>query len=280
MGNLTSFISFPGLGIGEFKVNSIAFNIFGRDVAWYGIIITSAIVLGFFYMLYRAKFEKVKSDDIYDLAIFAVIFAVIGARIYYVVTKPENFKTFYDVIAIWNGGIAIYGAIIGGGIATFVVAKIKKIYPPKLFDIIGPAVMMGQAIGRWGNFTNAEAFGSATELPWRMGIRNNYYPNTIYVHPTFFYESLWNLIGFVIINLIYKKKKYDGQIFLMYITWYGFGRMFIEGLRTDSLYAGPFRISQLVGLVSFAAGSVLLIIFAIKKPKHNNQGVIDNGSNN
>ncbi|MFA6948777.1 MAG: prolipoprotein diacylglyceryl transferase [Eubacteriales bacterium] len=261
---MTSIISFPGLGIGEFSVNSVAFSIFGHSVTWYGIIVTSAIVVGFLYALYRSKFEGITNDDVLDEAIYLIIFSIIGARLYYVVTSLDKIKydSFYDVIAIWNGGLAIYGGVIAGAITTFVVAKIKKIKFTKMFDMISPGLMLGQAIGRWGNFMNAEAFGGETTLPWRMGIQNIYHIDTIYVHPTFLYESLWNLIGFFIINALYKKKRFDGQIFLMYATWYGFGRMFIEGLRTDSLYVGQFRISQLVAAASFIAGLILLIVFS------------------
>lgn len=265
---MTSIISFPGLGIGEFTINSVAFSVFGHDITWYGIIVTSGIVAGFLYALYRAKFEKIKTDDVLDFAIYGVIFSIIGARLYYVLTTLENYHSFYDVIAIWNGGLAIYGGIIAGCITGFVICRIKKIRTAKLFDIAGPAFMLGQFIGRWGNFMNAEAFGSECSLPWRMGIQNIYHIDTIYVHPTFLYESLWNLLGFVLVNFFYKKKKYDGQIFLMYITWYGFGRMLIEGLRTDSLWVGSWRISQVVGLLSFVVGLTLLIVLGIRAKTH------------
>ncbi|MCL2517577.1 MAG: prolipoprotein diacylglyceryl transferase [Oscillospiraceae bacterium] len=265
---MTNTLSFPGLGIGEFTINPIAFEFGFIKVAWYGIIITLGVILGVAYTLYRSEFEEIKSDDIYDLTLFVVIFAVIGARVYYVLTNLDSYKTFMSVISVWNGGIAIYGAIIAGGITTVIVAKIKKINPAKMLDLVAPAVMIGQIIGRWGNFTNAEAFGSETILPWRMGIQNAlYYPETIYVHPTFLYESLWNLVGFIGIHFIYKHKKYNGQIFLLYMTWYGFGRMLIEALRTDSLYIGSFKISQLVGFTSFVVGVILLIFFGIKANK-------------
>ena len=265
----TNYLSFPGLGIGEIKINEIAFSIFGKNVMWYGIIITLGILGGFLYALRRSKDEGLTHDDVLDYAIYCVIAAIIGARLYYVFTKFDTFKgdslkeTLYNIVAVWNGGLAIYGAVIAGGITVFIVSKVKKINPYKALDMIAPGVMIGQIIGRWGNFCNAEAFGSFTNLPWRMGIRNSDFPVTIYVHPTFLYESLWNLIGFLIINAFYKKKKFDGQIILMYLTWYGLGRAFIEGLRTDSLYVGPFRISQLVGIFCFIVGTVLLITLCI-----------------
>ncbi|MGI6742042.1 MAG: prolipoprotein diacylglyceryl transferase [Eubacteriales bacterium] len=261
---MTSIISFPGLGIEGFSVNTVAFSLFGRNITWYGIIITLGIIAAVALAFLRSKKEGVVADDILDLAIYCVIFGVIGARLYYVIMKRENFNSFYDVIAIWNGGLAIYGGIIAGFLAGFVVTKIKKMNVRKLFDVGAPSVMLGQIIGRWGNFVNAEAYGSETTLPWRMGIQNIYNPNTIYVHPTFLYESLWNLIGFILINIFYNKKKFDGEVFLWYVSWYGFGRMFIEGLRTDSLYVGPVRISQLVAILSCAACVALIILFRYK----------------
>lgn len=266
----TTFISFPGLGIGEFRVNNVAFTLFGHNIMWYGIIITLGIVLAYFYVCYRAKHnENVRVDDVIDYAIYLVVFGIIGARLYYVFTSFDSFKgknlgeTLYNIIAIWEGGLAIYGGIIAGGIALIIVSKIKKIKVGSALDMIAPAVMLGQLIGRWGNFFNAEAYGGVTDLPWRMGLRDVSESAATYVHPTFLYESLWNLLGFIIINLLYKRKKFNGQVFLMYISWYGFGRMFIEGLRTDSLYVGDFRISQLVGFACFFIGSAMLIAMLI-----------------
>lgn len=266
----TTFISFPGLGIDEFRVNNVAFSLFGHNIMWYGIIITFGIILAYFYVCYRAKHnENVKVDDVIDYAIYLVVFGIIGARLYYVFTSFDSFKgknlgeTLYNIIAIWEGGLAIYGGIIAGGIALVIVSKIKKIKVGSALDMIAPAVMLGQLIGRWGNFFNAEAYGEVTDLPWRMGLRDVSESAATYVHPTFLYESLWNLLGFIIINLLYKRKKFNGQVFLMYISWYGFGRMFIEGLRTDSLYVGDFRISQLVGFACFFIGSATLIAMLI-----------------
>lgn len=263
-------ISFPGLGIKEFKLNPIAFEIFGKPVAWYGIIISFAMILAVLYVLYRAKqSDSIKQDDVFDYAIWAIPLGVIGARIYYVATKFEDYKadsileTFKNCIAIWEGGIAIYGAIIGGALGLIIASRIKKIKPLNIFDMVAPAVMIAQAIGRWGNFCNAEAHGGPTSLPWRMGIRNDENPTAIFVHPTFLYESLWNILGFILINLFYKKKKYDGQILVMYLTWYGFGRMLIEGLRTDSLYVLGFRISQIVGFLCFFIGICILTAMEI-----------------
>ncbi len=265
-------VSFPGLGIGEFSFNKVAFTIpigSGVEVRWYGIIITVGIILGLLYASHRAKHEGISFDDLLDITIFTVIFAIIGARLYYVIFSEDTYETFYDVIAIWNGGIAIYGAIIAGALTIIAVCKYKKIKITKALDMAAPAVMIGQIIGRWGNFTNGEAYGYAVKESeflyfMRMGLSKGSATIQNYVHPTFLYESLWNLVGFLIINALYKKKKFDGQIVLMYATWYGFGRMFIEGLRTDSLPIGIFRVSQIVGFVCFAAGLTLLIVFLEK----------------
>ena len=274
-------IAFPGLGIEPFTINKIAFTvpIFGGvEVRWYGLIITFGIILAFMYAWYRSKQERVAIDDLLDIAIYAVIFAVIGARIYYVLFDiigngaGDNYRSFIDYIAIWRGGIAIYGAIIGGALSIYVVCKCKKIKWQRVFDMVSPGVMIGQILGRWGNFFNGEAFGGVPQegtflYRFRMEVAQDYWYSGVTAHPTFFYESFWNLIGFLIINAIYKKKRFDGEVFLWYITWYGFGRMLVEGLRTDSLWLGRIRISQLVGALCFVVGLALTLIFHIKAVK-------------
>ena len=259
-------IYFPGLGIGPFTVNEIAFKLpFLKDhrgIAWYGIIITLGIILAVTYVMMHSKREGIKNDDVLDLAIFLIPGAVIGARLYYVIFYG-GYNTFLDIIAFWNGGLAIYGGIIAGALIVVAVSLFKKIKPLKMLDLIAPALLIGQAIGRWGNFVNAEAFGRETDVLWRMGILTDGMTKMKYYHPTFLYESLWNVLGLVILILLYRKKKYDGQILFGYIAWYGFGRMLIEGLRTDSLYWGTIRISQLIGFVSFVVGTILFIAFLI-----------------
>ena len=266
-------MSFPGLGIGEFTVNPVAFTLFDKvDVRWYGIIITLGIITAFAYSAYRAKQSNVSFDDMLDMAIFTVIFGIIGARLYYVLTSLDEFDSFYEAIAVWEGGLAIYGGIIAGALTVFIVCKVKKISFYKVADAVAPGVMIAQAIGRWGNFFNGEAFGEEVGQDFfiRMGLISPstflYFDKTqmVYVHPTFLYESLWNVLGFALINIIYKKKKFDGQIVLMYLAWYGFGRMFIEGLRMDSLDVGEFRISQVIGFVSFIAATTALIILLVR----------------
>ena len=264
-------ISFPGIGIDNFSVDPVAFSIGKLEIRWYALIITTGILLAMLYAYWRSKHEGISIDDFLDMAIFTVIFGIIGARAYYVLTSLSEYDSFGEAIAIWKGGLAIYGGIIAGAITIFTVCKIKKIKYAKAFDMVAPAVMIGQILGRWGNFFNGEAYG--VQVPKdsifyfiRMGLLPNHESFSVmhYYHPTFLYESLWNLLGFIIINAFYKKKKFDGQIALSYIAWYGFGRMFIEGLRTDSLYVGPFRISQVVAFLCFVAGTALIIYNLMK----------------
>ena len=278
---MSTTVSFPGLGIGEFSVDRVAFEIFGKPVYWYGVIIMLGIVAAFVHAIIRSKREGFTPDDVLDMGIFTVLFGVLGARLYYVLTtlNEHEYKTLTDVFAVWEGGLAIYGGIIAGCTALVLTAVYKKINPLKVMDAVGPGVMLAQAIGRWGNFMNGEAFGyevaeGSALYPFRMGLISDYtHTGNVmhFYHPTFLYESMWNIVGFVIICFLYRKKKFNGQIALMYFAWYGFGRMFIEGLRTDSLYVGPFRISQLVGAFCFLAGTALIVAGMIlaKKGKLN-----------
>ena len=277
-----SYISFPGLGIEPFHIDEVAFTLFGRPVAWYGILITCGMILAVLYALHICKFEGISSDDIIDFAFVVIVCGVLGARLYYVifkwdsyvVTDAQNFlmniwETLKNVVAVWEGGLAIYGGIIAGILTALVYARKRKLKFIKLLDILAPCVWIGQVIGRWGNFINMEAYGGETSLPWRMGLLYSYLDNGVwdvekYVHPTFLYESLWNLTALVLVLIFYKKKKFDGQICSIYFMWYGFGRMLIEGLRTDSLMLGNLRISQGVGFVSLILGIVLTIVFVKK----------------
>ncbi len=267
-------VSFPGLGIGEFTLESVAFSIGKINVAWYGIIITTGIVLAALYVIYRAKQLSISSDTVLDLGLYTVIIAIVCARLFYVLTSLERYTSFWDVFKIWEGGLAIYGAIIGGALTILVYCRINNYNFFMLADMIAPSVMIGQILGRWGNFMNGEAFGGETDIFCRMGIRRSLYQDPIYVHPTFLYESLWNLIGFLLINAFYRKKKYNGQILYMYLAWYGFGRMFIEQLRSDSLYLGNnhvwyMKISSIIGCLCFLICGTLLIYHAVKGTKHN-----------
>ncbi len=268
---MNTTVSFPGLGIGEFTMSRVAFTLFGRDVYWYGVIIMLGMVAAFIHATLRAKQEGIKTDDILDIGIWTVICGVIGARSYYVLTTLDEggYHSFVDVIAIWDGGLAIYGGIIGGALAILGVCLYKHLGPLKVMDTIAPGVMIAQAMGRWGNFVNGEAYGYevASTNPlytFRMGIVSHFTGDEMkYYHPTFLYESLWNLVGFILITALYRKKKFNGQVMMAYFAWYGFGRMFIEGLRTDSLYVGPFRISQVVGALCFIGGMTAIIVCSV-----------------
>ena len=277
-------VSFPGLGIGEFTVSRVAFSIFGKDIFWYGVIIGIGVIAAFLHAYWRSKEEKVKFDDLLDLAIFIILFGVLGARLYYVATtwSSGQYKTLIDVFALWEGGLAIYGGIIAGGLAIVGVCLVKKINVFRVLDMVGPGVMIAQAIGRWANFINGEAFGyevakSSPLYFLRMGIVSDFTgPEMKYYHPTFLYESLWNVVGFVLITTFYRKKKFHGQNVLAYLAWYGFGRMFIEGLRTDSLYLGNtgIRISQLVGALCFVVAGGLWVAGLILAQNQKLNGVL------
>ncbi len=262
-----SSVSFPGLGIGETELDSVAFTVFGYDIAWYALIIVTGMIAAVAYLVFRASRIGIPSECVLDCALFTIPIGIIGARLYYVLTNLDAYSSFSEVIDIRSGGLAIYGGIIAGALTVIAYCKFKKIRFMAFADCVCPGLILAQAIGRWGNFMNGEAFGAQTDIFCRMGLENFLTAyEKIFVHPTFLYESLWNILGFVLINIFYKHKKYDGQIFLLVFGWYGLGRMFIEGLRQDSLYVGIFRISQLLGGIIFAVCTALLIYFAFKKP--------------
>lgn len=267
-----SKISFPGLGIGEFTVDSVAFTLFGKvEIAWYAIFITFGMICAIAYAVFHSKKIGITFDDVIDYALFTIPFGVIGARLYYVLTELEHYNSFWDVINIRQGGLAIYGGIIAGTITVLVVSKVKKISFLAFGDCVAPGVLLAQGFGRWGNFMNGEAFGYDTDWFCRMGLQNYLTGGELkYVHPTFLYESLWNFLGVLLVYLFAKfiVKKYDGQLILLTFGWYGLGRFFIEGLRTDSLYipGTDIRISQALAGVIFICCLALLIYFFIKKP--------------
>ena len=273
-----SEISFPGLGIDSFTLDSEAFSIFGISIAWYAVIITFGMICAVAYAATQSKKIGVSLDDICDFALWTIPIGIIGARLYFVLTSLDKFDSFAEVLNIRNGGLAIYGGIIAGAATVFVVSKVKKIDFLALADCVAPGVLLAQGIGRWGNFMNGEAFGAQTEGFLRMGISNIVSLYTfgttemVYVHPTFLYESLWNLLGVLLVYLYarYLHKKYDGELFIMIFGWYGLGRMFIEGLRMDSLYSEifglKFRTSQVLAAAIFIVCLTLYIYFIIKRP--------------
>ncbi len=267
---------FPKLGW-EFTVNSDAFTVFGLTIKWYGIMITLGLLLAFFYCFKRMKSYGLDQDRVVDAVFFGLIGGIIGARAYFVLMQWDDYKdNLSSVFSIRDGGLAIYGGIIGSVIIGCIVAKIRKVRIAPLLDLAGMGFLIGQGFGRWGNFFNHEAFGSNTNLPWGMtSLRiqnylsenaNKIFESTgiqvdplIPVHPCFLYESLWCFIGFLILHLYSKKRKFDGEIFLLYVGWYGLGRFFIEGLRTDSLMIGHIRVSQLVAGVCVLAALIIIL---------------------
>jgi len=266
-------ISFPGLGIGEFTVNKVAISVGKLEVRWYGILIVLGIIAAFTYATLRAKKYSVSFDDMLDVTVYTVITGIVGARLYYVLSELDHYNSFWDVFKIWEGGLGIYGGIIGGAIAMFIVCRIKKINIAAVFDCAGPGVMLAQAIGRWGNFFNGEAYGKAPAegsflYLFRMTVKQEYWYAAELCQPCFLYECLWNLLGFALINIFLKKKKFNGQIFFEYLAWYGFGRFFIETQRTDSLYIGSTNIrkSMLVAALCVLA-AVGLTVYGILKAR-------------
>lgn len=257
-------ISFPNLGL-NFKINPIALNLpFGIKLHWYGIIIGVGMILAVLitYSLIKEKYEN--TEFFFDYLLITVPLSIIGARIYYVIFSWDAYKDdFMEVFFIWHGGLAIYGAVIVGIICTYFFTKKRKIPLLWFLDVCAPSCILAQSIGRWGNFVNGEAHGGVTKLPWGMRLGSS----EALVHPTFLYESLWNFIGFLIMYfVILKRKKADGYAAAFYFAWYGAGRFFIEGLRTDSLYIGSVRVSQLVAAVSVVIG-IALAVYITKKSR-------------
>ena len=260
-------IIFENLGL-TFNVNEVAFNIFGIDIYCYGIIIVFGIILAFLYASREVQKEGISQDDFLNMFIICVPCAIICARLYYVIF---NFSTYKDnLLEIFNlrgGGIAIYGGIIGTVSAILIYSKIKKISFWKIMDILAVGLLIGQCIGRWGNFVNGEAFGSATENIFAMTVLSNGVEIAKNVHPTFLYESMWNLLSLIILLVLKKKRAFFGETFCRYLILYGFGRFFIEGLRADSLYIANFRVSQVLSLILFVFGIAFIIFKRIQSKK-------------
>ena len=254
-----SVISFPFLNL---EVNPGRYLEIGSlQIHYYGLVIALGLLLAVVYACRRCKQFGIKEDDILDGVLWVTPFAILCARAYYCAFAWEEFAyNPISVLYVWNGGLAIYGGVLGAVIGVLVLCKVKKLKVGALLDMVALGFLIGQCLGRWGNFFNREAFGAATDSFFRMGLFNKTSEVFEYYHPTFLYESAWNLCGFVLLHFLSQKRRYDGQIALGYAAWYGFGRSFIEALRMDSLYWGPFRVSQLLAAVScFAAVTVLLV---------------------
>ena len=268
-----SAISFPMLGSFSFNPPS-SFSLFGLNIYYYGVIIALGFILAMVYCSRNAKDFGIKSDDFFDLMLWIIPCCIIGARLYYVLFNLEHYLADPgEIFAIRDGGLAIYGGIIVGVIVVIGVSRHKKIPIPAMLDLAVFGLLIGQILGRWGNFMNREAFGAATELPWRMRLWTS---ATTYmdVHPTFFYESLWNVIGLLLLYFVVSRaRRFDGENTCFYFIWYGLGRFWIEGLRTDSLYlfhwtlfGQRIRVSQAVSLVMvLVCTGILIYRLAVKK---------------
>lgn len=268
---MTHYVSFPGLFSKVFELNPVAFHVAGWPIRWYGIILASAFLLAALYVMRRARQFETDADTVIDLLIITLPCAVLGARAYYVLNTWDYYSQHLnELLKIWNGGLAIYGGVIVGILVVLLFGRRNRhrFNILSFLDLGAMGLLIGQIIGRWGNFVNGEAFGGATSLPWGMVIADSATAMGTAVHPTFLYESLWNLLGFVLLHFYSKRRKFRGEIFAWYAVWYGLGRGFIEGLRTDSLYIGStgIRISQVVGFASFAVGAIfLLVMYCTKK---------------
>ena len=272
---MTYHVQFPGLGL-EFTLDRVAFTVFGMPIYWYGILIATGLALAIVFAFSHARRFGIDSDRMVDVILIGTVCAVIGGRAFYVATAPFEYASFAEMLDIRLGGVAIYGAVIAAFLSGYFACRWRKVPILPMFDLAGMGFLLGQGIGRWGNFVNQEAFGTNTTLPWGMYSEGTYnyllsvqatlaaegvtVDPTQPVHPTFLYESIWCLVGVVLLASHIKKRRFNGELFLLYIIWYGLGRYWIEGLRTDALMVtSTLRTSQLVALVSVATAVVLLV---------------------
>lgn len=273
-------LTFPNLFGGITLSYYQGFELFGIKIYWYGVLITIGVILAYLYAMHRSKDFGLGKDRMFDVVFVALIGGFLGARIYYCVfqTLDPNSGMSFDFITtfttIRDGGLAIYGGIIGGFLCGFIACKVRKVNFRAMADLAAMGFLIGQCIGRWGNFINQEAFGAVCSPDWVFGmtstdiIQKSGFDAGTLVHPCFLYESVWCLVGFIALHFYSKKlRTFDGEIALLYAAWYGLGRAWIEGLRTDSLMIGQFRVSQLVAGASFVVGTALVIVFKILTEK-------------
>lgn len=286
-------VIFPKLGI-DITINDTAFTLFGLEIKWYGLLITLGMLLAMIYCFSQMKKYGIDPDRAIDAVIGGIIGGLIGARAYYVIMQWEDYAgNWKSIFNIRNGGLAIYGGIIGAVIVGGLVAKLRKVKLLPLLDVASMGFLLGQGIGRWGNFTNQEAFGYNTDnifgmssgkiRDWIISVNSDMSsPADLIamnadkpVHPCFLYESVWCLLGFVLLAIFAKKiRKFDGQIFLMYLGWYGLERFFIEGLRTDSLMIGTMRVSQVLAAICFISSVILLVVILNKVKRMGDEYVL------
>lgn len=276
---MVNHVSFPGLGL-EMEINRVAFTVFGVPIYWYGVCIALGLLLGMLYAFRYAKSYGIDADRMVDVIFVSTIAAIIGGRVYYVATAPFEYQSVWEMIDIRLGGIAIYGGVIGAFLMGALMCRLRKVPMLPMFDLAAQGFLIGQCIGRWGNFFNQEAFGGNTTLPWGMISENTQqYLQSVQqtlaaqgmtvdpsmpVHPTFLYESLWCGLGFLLLWRYSKHRRFHGEMTLLYIMWYGFERFFVEGLRTDSLMVGNVRISQAVAALSVVAALVAWVLLRRK----------------
>ncbi len=273
-------VSFLGL---TFELNPVALTIGSFEVYWYGVIIATGFLAAMIYAFRRADEFGIRTDPMIDVILIGTVGAIICARAYYVLTSLNKFSSFAEALDIRDGGIAIYGGLIGAFLCGGLACKWRKIHPLDMFDLASLGFLVGQGVGRWGNFMNQEAFGSNTTLPWGMYSNGTHdylasvqselaaqgvtVDPSLPVHPCFLYESIWCMVGFVLIHHLSKHRHFKGETLLQYIIWYGFGRFFIEQVRTDSLFIGSFKISQLVAAACVIIGLAVLITVRVRQRK-------------
>lgn len=254
----------------NFEIDPIAITIGNFEIYWYGVIIATGFLAALIYGFRRSHDFSIATDPMIDVIMIGTIGAIIGARAYYVLTTLDHYDTFWDMVDIRDGGLAIYGGVIGAFVCGGLACKWRKVNVLDMFDLAASSFLIGQAVGRWGNFMNQEAFGTNTDLPWGMfsngtmahlfSVQSSLAEQGVSVdpsmpvHPCFLYESLWCIIGFVVIHFLSKHRRFKGETLLQYVIWYGLGRFFIEGVRTDSLMVGTFRISQVLAALCVFAG--------------------------
>ena len=281
MTQLTNLVQFPGLGL-SFHLNRVAFSIGGVHIYWYGVCIAVGLCLALVFAFRHSIEFGVDPDGMVDVILIGVVLGIASARAYYVAMAPFKYQSIWEMIAIRDGGLAIYGGIIGGFLFGGLACKWRKVPVLPMFDLTAMGFLVGQCCGRWGNFFNQEAFGCNTTLPWGMyseGTRSYLMGSTVTVqngvtidpnlpvHPTFLYESIWCLVGFILLFRYIKKRKFNGDITLRYLIWYGAGRFWIEALRTDSLMLVPsigLRVSQLMAGIAVVAGIAAEVYFTRK----------------
>ena len=281
MTRLTNLVQFPGLGL-SFELNRVAFSIGRFNVYWYGVCIAFGICLALVFAFRHSIEFGVDADSMVDVILIGIVLGIASARAYYVAMAPFKYESIWEMIAIRDGGLAIYGGIIGGFLFGGLACKWRGVPVLPMFDLTAMGFLLGQCCGRWGNFFNQEAFGCNTTLPWGMyseATRDYLMGSTVTaqsgvtidpnlpVHPTFLYESIWCLVGFILLFRYIKKRKFNGDIALRYMIWYGAGRFWIEALRTDSLMLVPsigLRVSQLIAGIAVVAGVAAEIYFTRK----------------